>query len=368
MYRLIVILFSLLISVACTPAKQSENGANPAPFETERFSFLHEDIKLVGLIDTPTKGDPRGLVIMVPGSGGTNIISDQWNRELRELLVSHGFRVFAYDKPGNGDSEGVFNSDQPVEDSADEIVAAIEALRTEGLIADDVIGLWGISRAGWIAPLVIAKDPSVDFWISVSGPIHLDNFAYLLETNWRIKGYPEERVQRLRAEYLKGFDIQRSGGTYRDYLEATPNFNDDPLSVQLRGEYTEDRFLSYQKFLSGNPPVIDAETGLMIHVEDYPQLLSSIDVPTLAQFGEGDSQLDWNATRELYQRTLTGDGQLSVVSFPQCNHGIQPCESCAFDDNMSTVLREGFGPACEGFFPSTSAWLEQVGFPKRTDK
>lgn len=64
---------------------------------------------------------------------------------------------------------GEFDINQPVDSSAEEVVSAIHALRKKKEGGSERIGLWGVSRAGWIAPLVIKQEPSVKFLISVSG-------------------------------------------------------------------------------------------------------------------------------------------------------------------------------------------------------
>jgi hypothetical protein len=71
-------------------------------------------------------------------------------------------------RPG-AQSEGTYDHNQSVQSGAREVLAAIGELKRRNVAGSDHIGLWGISRAGWICPLVIEKVPSVAFWISVSG-------------------------------------------------------------------------------------------------------------------------------------------------------------------------------------------------------
>jgi hypothetical protein len=59
------------------------------------------------------------------------------------------------------------------------------------------IGLWGISRAGWIAPLAMAQHPGIGFWISVSGTDDKENFPYFIESNFRIEGRSEVQIRRV---------------------------------------------------------------------------------------------------------------------------------------------------------------------------
>jgi pimeloyl-ACP methyl ester carboxylesterase len=54
------------------------------------------------------------------------------------------------------------------------------------------IGLWGISRAGYVCPLVIQEYASIAFWISVSGPDSLDSSPYRIESAIRNINYKRD--------------------------------------------------------------------------------------------------------------------------------------------------------------------------------
>lgn len=62
---------------------------------------------------------------------------------------------YIWDKIECGESEGNFDYFQPVKNSALEVRAAIKALKKDKMSGSNKIGLWGISRACWINPLVI---------------------------------------------------------------------------------------------------------------------------------------------------------------------------------------------------------------------
>jgi len=112
---------------------------------------------------------------------------------LRSRFTQLGISTLIWDKPGCGESKGRFDADQPVESSAREVLDAIRHAREGKLPGVTKVGLWGISRAGWIAPLAITQDHKIAFWISVSGTDYKENFPYLLESNLRIEGRTEAK-------------------------------------------------------------------------------------------------------------------------------------------------------------------------------
>jgi pimeloyl-ACP methyl ester carboxylesterase len=79
-----------------------------------------------------------------------------------------GFASLVWDKPGVGRSSGDYN-DQSLRDRADEALAAVRFLRGRDDIKRDMIGLWGHSQGGMVAPLAASLSPEIAFLIEVSG-------------------------------------------------------------------------------------------------------------------------------------------------------------------------------------------------------
>ena len=90
-----------------------------------------------------------------------------------------------------------------------------------------------MSRGGWIAPLTIHADPSIAFWISVSGPDHLGTFRYLLETNFALAGRSPSEVEDLMAEYDYGWRAIRCTVPYEDFLAGTETLGADPYFQEV---------------------------------------------------------------------------------------------------------------------------------------
>ena len=148
---------------------------------TEPFEFVADGNVLRGVIDLPSGRAPRAVLLFVHGYGRTDVVAQNWYHDLRSRFTDLGMATVVWDKPGCGKSEGTFDIGQPVESSAREVVAAVRQVRGKTLPGVTKIGLWGISRAGWIAPLAMAHDPGIGFWISVSGTDDKENFPYFID-------------------------------------------------------------------------------------------------------------------------------------------------------------------------------------------
>ena len=355
----ITVLALVLFFASCTGSEQPnvEERSEPVIVDTSTFNFSFEDRRYSGILDMPQGVEVKSLVVLVPGSGKTAAYTGDWNYTLREELNKLGVATYAYDKAGCGNSEGEFDYNQSVENSSDELVAAIKALQKQKVPGSDNLGLWGISRAGWICPLAITKEPAIKYWISVSGPNHLDNMFHLLTTNWAIEGKSEEEVQQLGAEWLAGFTIQRGGGSYAEYQAATPSLERDSFMNKIRGPYNEERFLKFQSYLMDNDVKLDEETGLQIMLEDFDKVLNKVTIPVLAIFGENDSQVDWRATSQLYHNTLGNVATLQTESLPNCNHFIQTCETGGFGETRAVLEAKGLGEICPGYLALITNWV-----------
>lgn len=334
--------------------------------QTEPFTFDVAGRTLVGLLDRPVGREPRSTVILVHGYGETDVVEGNWYHDLRSQFARVGVSTLVWDKPGCGQSEGEFDIDQPVQSSADEVVAAAHALQERGLLGTGPVGLWGISRAGWVAPLVMRDEPDIAFWISVSGPDGKENARYLLRENFRIEGRSPEEVRTLVGEWQGRFNTVWQGGTYQDYLDAGPTLDADPF-VALMGWSTlasENDFYSYQEAFRTGDLTVDEDEGLMVYVPDFASLLASIRRPVLALFGENDSNVDWRRTAGLYRETIgaNADASLTIRVFAGANHNIKVCQACGVREMMSPPWDR---PYAQGYHDTIADWLVANSFGER---
>lgn len=357
----------LLIAIGLSPlgvAAQAQDSLRASDFETGRFAFEADGNRLVGLLDAPP--GPQATVILVHGYGETKVVEQNWFYDLRAHFAGLGLNVVVWDKPGCGESEGTFDINQPVESSADEVVAAVRALQDRNLPGTEVIGLWGISRAGWIAPLAMSAAPEIAFWISASGTDDKENGRYLLASNFPLEGRSEDETEVLVDEWQRSFDAVWQGGDYQDYLDARPTLSQDPFAdfMGWGGYVSEQAFYAYQGRFENGEFVVDAEAGLQVYVPDFRQVLSGIDRPVLALFGEKDTNVDWRATSRLYHQTIgtNPNADLTVVTFPEANHNLKRAETGGVREMRGQPWDT---PYAEGYFESMAEWLVAQGFGRR---
>ncbi len=318
------------------------------------FSFKFENQTLHGVLTQPEQ-PPKGVVLVVHGSGRTNAVAQNWHGDVRHALTQAGYATYMYDKQGCGKSEGTFDYNQPVRNSAEEVLAAIKALKTKDIAGAHTIGLWGISRAGWINPLVINTRKDIKFWISVSGVYARENFNYLLQENLLLGGMPKDSVDLIVEEWAEGNRIVHSGGSFEKAQAATQNLRKTSFLKRFNNyrETTKSDYEAYQpRFMN---EAFDPVTGQQIYLADFESTLSQIECPVLAIFGGKDKNVEWRRTKRIYEETLGPQGKLTLITYPEANHNLFVCETGGFfefQDNELPYIRP------EGYLDAMKNWLE----------
>jgi len=226
--------------------------------------------------------------------------------------------VAYWDKAGCGRSGGDYDHNQSIQSSAEEAIAAIEAIKKLQLPKSDNLGFWSISRGGWIVPKVSELYDGVKFWISVSGTTELDNGRYMLEANLRALKRSDEKIEPLMSEWDNYQRILVSGGTLDEFNANTKN-----LAVM------------------------------------YPNLedtLASLSIPVMAILGRLDTQIDWRDTGELYSRaSQKGDMQLTTVYLDHCNHVMRKSVTGGVNETLPPD-----SPLCDGYFDAMEKWVRSL--------
>jgi uncharacterized protein len=344
--------------MACAAA-----SSRSAPAAVSDVEFVSAGTRLSGVLDQPSGGPARALILFVHGSGRTDIRAENRYADLRRRFADLGIAAFTWDKPGCGRSGGVFDDDQSLDASAREILDAAEALRARGIAGSGRIGIWSTSRGSWVAPMALARDSRFRFWISVSGGAGEDNKFYLLASNLPLEGRTADETRRLLDEWVRGRRIFFEGGSYDAYLAATERLRGDSAVRYFAGDLTgsADTYAAEQRAYAARKHAVelDPATSSLIRVPNLEAMLRGVAIDVLALFGEKDTNVDWRRAGALYKSTVGGNpkASLQVRTFPGCNHAMNPSATGSVREVEGRPLDAG--PKCDGYYDAQVEWLRR---------
>ncbi len=116
-----------------------------------------------GLLFRPSEGNGPWPTIIVdhPGFGTAGDFTD-----VALGIRDHGYLVFNPDYRGSGMSEG---SHEGAKGEVDDVIAAIDYLEDQGVIADGRIGIYGQSHGAAISVLAAERDPRIKAVVAEAG-------------------------------------------------------------------------------------------------------------------------------------------------------------------------------------------------------
>lgn len=87
-------------------------------------------------------------------------------------------------------------------------------------------------------------------------------------------------------------------------------------------------------------------------------MLSSLEVDTLAIFGEKDLNVDWRKTRAVYRDTIgqNPNASLTIASFKDADHNLHVSETGSIRE-MQTMAEPG---KSAGYYDVQTAWLVET--------
>lgn len=286
---------TLVVSVTLAALATAAFGVawhqNTYDIHEEQVTIPGRTQPLTGVLALPEKdAKPYGLVVFVHGDGPVDATHDGFYRPLWEAFARAGYASLSWNKPGVGGAPGNW-LDQSMDDRAAETEAAITWARNRPDIDASRIGLWGASQAGWVAPKVAKRNPSVAFLIEVGPAINwLRQGRYNLLT---------EAADEKLSPAQTSMHIERSDAT-RKLLADSAAYS--RYRAEIGGDITQDRW----GFILKN------------YRSDASADLNGLKTPTLLVLGGQDRNVDVDETETTYRQLLAGT--LNVCTLPQATH------------------------------------------------
>ncbi len=314
---------ALFGAVACAHAEP----ACTVPAGTSAFEFTSGQNTLRGFIDRPASAGRHPAILIIHGSGSTDVTHGDggYNSsydELRAAFRRSGFATVIWDKAGNGCSEGRYAIGTPLVERTDETVAAADALAKRDDIDPTRIGLWAISIGAWSAPMAAVRRPEIAFLIVVSAPggdALAENEYYAL-SRLRESGVSTAEAQAAVETLRRAYALANAGATHREFLAAIEPLEKYPVFGTELG-ITESPQMKTSPVAEATFRTNQQARDSLLRADTY---LRELHQPTLAIFGGRDTQVDWRASVRAYRESfaLAGNRELTIKVFDDVGHNL----------------------------------------------
>ncbi|MCD8102981.1 MAG: alpha/beta fold hydrolase [Alistipes sp.] len=166
----------------------------PYPYRSEEVRFRNNEagVVLAGTLTIPREEGVYPAVIMVTGSGpqdrNEEVMGHRPFLVIADHLTRNGIAVLRYDDRGTAESTGEFRG-ATSEDFMKDAMAAFAYLRNRNEINPTLIGVLGHSEGGSIAVMMAAREPEVDFIVSLAGSMLRGDSTLVLQNRDILTSY-----------------------------------------------------------------------------------------------------------------------------------------------------------------------------------
>lgn len=330
----------------CPDGLLSFEGQTASRLDLDRLEtkFVGAGETLLGRLVLPPGDAPVPILVEVHGSERDAATKFNFFQQMAPAL---GIGVFVYDKRGTGGSTGNYTQDFSLL-AADAAAAVSEARRLAGQRALSV-GLHGSSQGGWVAPLAATLAP-IDFVIVGYGLAVSPLAENRAETVQDVAeaGYGPA-AQAAAGELADAAGVIMASG-FRDgfaELDRLKAFYGNELWFgKARGEFTGE-FVQYPSWMLqiGGPWSATGTTWL----HDPQPVLQALDVPVLWILAARDTDAPIEETRDRLMALAAQNHPITVVSFPESEHGMREFE---VDEDGRRI----FTRYSEGYFKIVADW------------
>lgn len=306
-------------------------------FQVVDTTFQGDGVKLAGRLVLPQGAGAVPISILVHGS------EDYSGRDRyfeQRAWPANGVGVFVYDKRGTGNSEGKYTQDFRML-ARDAAAAVAEARRLAGARAGRV-GLDGGSQGGWIAPLAASQTP-VDYVIVRFGmaesALAEDRGEVLL--GLKEKGYGDDILAKARkvtdvTGQIMASDFEQGW----DELDALrKSYGQEPWFKDIKGEYSGE--ILRRTRADATEVGRKTDVGTSWDYEPLP-VLQKLDTPMLWILAGSDREAPVDETRRRLLALAKAGRPVSVLEFPNADHGIVEFETTPGGERTSLRYSDGY--------------------------
>ena len=301
----------------------------------EEVRFSVGDVQIAGTLTLPDRTGEFPLMILISGGYPDNrdaeLLGFRPFRVMADHFARHGFATFRYDDRGVAQSTGKHVWQYTIEQLAEDVLKAIDILKSHPNIDDTRIGLCGHSRGAIMSPLIASKSGDVAFIIYLGGMGMTGKEQWLAYRKIEAahSGKSEEEIENLLRFEEEIIETALTGGdlaSLREEMRKRAKHDFDRLPQTSKEEYKD--FEAYMQLSSYGVLQAFIETPFGIHLMTYTPVpyLEKFARPIFIVFGESDISMP----RDIHEPGIVsalkkaGNQRVSITTIPSANHSFTP--------------------------------------------
>ncbi len=307
-----------------------QEPAKPYPYYVEEVTFKNErdSLTLAGTLTLPQENGTFPAVILISGSGPQNRNEEVFGHQpflvLADYLTRQGIAVLRYDDRGTAESTGDFAT-ATSRHFANDVLSAIDFLKSRDEIDHNKIGLIGHSEGGLIAPIVVNRTDDVSFMILLAGT-----------------GVPGKEISRMQGRTLLDVEVS-DREVYNRFIDETVEIASSNQPNEIKKEELTQHYKNSKAVLAELlPDGIDFDAFIEQQVEgalrpwsqffynhDPADELRKITIPVISLIGSKDVQVPPEMNHPPIRKALeeAGNDDFTIKELEGLNHMFQESET-----------------------------------------
>jgi uncharacterized protein len=329
----------LRISFDCAARRVNFDGMAGIPVDlgVRDVRFQVQGATLAGRLIMPPGAGKVPIAVLVHGAEHNSALDSY---ALQRLFPAAGIGAFVYDKRGTGASGGHYTQDYSV--LASDAVAALKEARRMAGARGGRIGYQAGSQGGWVAPLAAKTEPVdfvvVSFGLAVS-PLAAERESIEHEVQAHVPG---PRGAKTATEFADAIE-RVAESDFRDGFDrlaaVRERYGREPWFKQVGGEFARFLLDTPTKELREKGPALIA--GIRLNYDPMP-VLRSLKVPQLWVLGGKDRDASPGETRRRLTELACTGRPISLVLYPNAEHGMYEFETGPRGERLSTRQPESY--------------------------
>ncbi|MBE0663488.1 MAG: alpha/beta fold hydrolase [Bacteroidales bacterium] len=311
--------------------KRPQEPVKPYPYYEEQVVFENREagIKLSGTFTRPNQKGKYPVVVLISGSGrhdrDGSMMSHRPFLVLSDYLTRKGIAVLRYDDRGFGESTGDF-SKATTADFAQDVISAVQYLKSRNDINPDQIGLIGHSEGGIIAPFAANQTKDISFIVTLAATGISGSEVSVMQSK-SLRPFPVQDEEAFEDNVRQSIKIASSSKEISEKRKELLAHNNTYLTPILKSIGATDENIT--KFIQNETESVLKPWSIYFYNYNPANEFEKLQIPVLSLNGSKDQQVDAAINQNAIRNALIkgGNKNYTIVALENLNHLFQECKT-----------------------------------------